>query len=409
MVTHNHNGKVRTPPPSLTGIYAHVVGWGMAVPDTILTNNDLEAIVETNDEWIQSRTGIKERRIADENESTGTLGLKAAQKALEVANILPLELDLVVVATSTPENIFPSTASLIQDWLGATKAGAFDLSAACAGFVYALNMAAQAIRSGSIETALVVGAETMSRVMDWKDRSTCIIFGDGAGALVLKASKVEGGIRSAVLRSDGSGWDLLGIPTVGSRDNRLPEGNPGEHKMHKMHMNGREVFRFATRVVADSITQATHQAGLDIEDLDLIVPHQANDRITQAAARSLGIAPDKFMSNIDRYGNTSAASIPIALCEAIDSGKVSAGDHLAFCGFGGGLAWAAMVLTWTGVETGEPRTLAKQRRQLTYAGARWRRRTLRWSRRIDEVVSRIRPERGRMRRLRRKFDQQSLD
>ncbi|MBZ0286219.1 MAG: beta-ketoacyl-ACP synthase 3, partial [Anaerolineae bacterium] len=187
------------------GIYAHIVGWGMAVPDKVLTNNDLAAIVETTDEWIQSRTGIKERRIASENESTATLGLKAAQHALEVADILPLELDLIIVATSTPENIFPSTASIIQDWLGATRAGAFDLSAACSGFVYGVSMASQAIRSGSIQTALVIGAETMSRVLDWQDRSTCILFGDGAGAVVLRASDIEGGVLSSVLRSDGSG------------------------------------------------------------------------------------------------------------------------------------------------------------------------------------------------------------
>ncbi len=408
----NHNGKTphgRVQPAADSGIYAHIVGWGMAVPDRILTNHDLAAIVETDDEWIQSRTGIRERRIAGENESTATLGLKAAQQALEVANILPLEVDLIVVATSTPEHIFPSTASLIQDWLGASHAGAFDLSAACAGFVYALNMAAQSIRSGSIQTALVIGAETMSRVLDWQDRSTCILFGDGAGAVVLRASNVDGGVRSAVLRSDGSGWDLLSIPTVGSRDNRLPEANPDEFKMHKMYMNGREVFKFATRVIGESITQALEMSGMTVQDLSLIVPHQANLRIIQTAARSLNVDADIFVSNIDRYGNTSAASIPIALCEAIEAGRVNEGDNLAFCGFGGGLAWAAMVVTWTGVETGEPRALGRPRRQLSYSAARWRRQFVRMGRRMDEVVSRIHPERGRLSRLRRKFDQQRLD
>ncbi len=390
-------------------IFAHIVGWGMAVPDQILTNADLAAIVETSDEWIESRTGIRERRIAGEHESTATLGLKAAQKALEVANVLPLELDLVVVATSTPEHIFPSTASMIQDLLGATKAGAFDLSAACAGFVYAVNMAAQSIRSGSIQTALVVGSETMSRVLDWQDRSTCVLFGDGAGAIVLKASKVDGGLRSSVLRSDGSGWDVLAIPTVGSRDNQLPEANPHETKMHKMYMNGREVYRFATRIVGESISQALDIANLSIKDLDLIVPHQANMRIIQAAARSLGIETDIFMSNVDRYGNTSAASIPIALCEAIDAGKIVPGQHIALCGFGGGLAWAAMIITWTGPETVDPRKLVRQRQQLSYAGAQWRRQVARWSRRVDAVVKRVRPERGRLERLRRKVDNQRFD
>jgi 3-oxoacyl-[acyl-carrier-protein] synthase-3 len=397
------------PPIASSGSYAHVVGWGMAVPDKILTNQDLAAIVETDDEWIRTRTGIRERRIAGENESTATLGLKAAQRALEIANILPLELDLIVVATSTPEHIFPSTASLIQDKLGATKAGAFDLSAACAGFVYALNMAAQSIRSGSIQTALVIGAETMSRVLDWQDRSTCVLFGDGAGAIVLKASEIDGGIRSSVLRSDGSGWDVLAIPSVGSRDSRQPDPTHEVLKMHKMYMNGREVYRFATRIVGESIQQALDMAHLTIDDLALIVPHQANLRIIESAARSLGVSSDIFMSNLDRYGNTSAASIPIALCEAIDSGRIKPGDHIAFCGFGGGLAWAAMVITWTGPDTGEPRTLVRQRRQLIYVSAFWRRRILRWYRRLDEIFSRIRPERGRLARLRRKFDEQSLD
>ena len=207
--------------------------------------------------------GIRERRIAGERESTASLGLKAARRALEVADILPTDIDLIIVATSTPENIFPSTASLIQNWLGATRAGAYDLSAACSGFVYGVDMAAQAIRSGSIRVAVVIGAETMTRVMDWQDRGTCILFGDGAGAVVLKASTVEGGVLSSVLRSDGSGSDLLGIPTVGSDDLDNSDFASNGHKMHKMHMNGGEVFKFATRVIAESIEQALVKAGLD--------------------------------------------------------------------------------------------------------------------------------------------------
>lgn len=406
MVTTRKNG---TPILSESTIFAHIVGWGMAVPETILTNHDLEAIVETSDDWIQSRTGIKERRIAGENESTATLGLKAAQRALEIADILPLELDLIVVATSTPEHIFPSTASLIQDWLGATRAGAFDLSAACSGFVYAVNMAAQSIRSGSITTALVIGAETMSRVMDWQDRGTCILFGDGAGAVVLRASDIEGGVLSSVLRSDGSGWDLLGIPTVGSRDISLAEVSPNGHKMGKMHMNGGEVFKFATRVVAESVTQALDMAKLTLDDVSLIVPHQANARILQAAARALKVNADIFVSNLEYYGNTSAASIPIALCEAIDQGRIAHDDNIVFVGFGGGLTWASMVVKWIVPETVERRTLYKQRRQFSYFAARWRRRVIRWSRLAGEFFSRFRPERGRIRRLRRKIDQTELD
>jgi 3-oxoacyl-[acyl-carrier-protein] synthase-3 len=390
--------------------YAHIVGWGMAVPDCIMTNDDISAIVETSDEWIVSRTGIKERRIATEKDTTATLGLKAAQRALEVADILPVELDLIIVATSTPEYIFPSTASLVQAWLGATKAGAFDLSAACSGFVYAVNMASDAIRSGSAQSALVIGAETMSRVMDWQDRGTCILFGDGAGAVVLRGSPVEGGIMSAVLRSDGTGGDLLGIPTVGSLDMNAPDALPNGHKLYKMHMNGGEVFKFATRVIADSIHQALQIAGLTIGDVKLIVPHQANARIIAAAARSLKLDEAMFMSNVERYGNTSAASIPIALCEAIQQKRVQPDDHIVFVGFGGGLTWASMVVKW-GVPPLQERTPARfnrQRRQFSYVFARWRSRLSRLSRQFSETVNRVRPKQGRMSRLRRRIEMSDL-
>lgn len=385
-----------------TGIYAHIIGWGMAVPDTVLTNQELEAIVETTDEWIRTRTGIHERRIAGERESTASLGLKAAQRAIQVADILPTEVDLIIVATSTPENIFPSTASLIQNALGAAKAGAFDLSAACSGFVYGVDMAAQSIRSGSIQTAIVIGAETMTRVMDWQDRGTCILFGDGAGAVVLKASDVEGGILSAVLRSDGSGADLLGIPTVGSEDLTNPEFATNGHKMHKMFMNGGEVFKFATRVIGESIEQALSKADLTMDDVSLIVPHQANQRIIQAAARSLKVEPEMFVSNIDHYGNTSAASIPIALCEAIQQGRVHEDDRLVFIGFGGGLTWASMVVQWTGAKQvqGRPSVLKEQRRQISYFLVRIRSQLRRTTRRINEIFNRVRPKRGRILRLR---------
>ncbi|MBZ0278684.1 MAG: ketoacyl-ACP synthase III, partial [Anaerolineae bacterium] len=288
------------PPDGGRGIYAHVVGWGMAVPETVLTNHDLEAIVETSDEWIRTRTGIAERRIASERESTASLGLRAAQRALDIADVLPTDIDLIIVATSTPENIFPSTASLIQHRLGAIKAGAFDLSAACSGFVYGVEMATQAIRSGSIRTAVVIGAETMSRVLDWQDRSTCILFGDGAGAVILQASNVPGGILSAVLRSDGSGGDLLSIPTVGSDDLSNSYFLASEHRMFKMYMNGGEVFKFATRVIGESILEALQKANLSLDDVSLIVPHQANARIIQAAARGLKMDTDRFVSNLDR-------------------------------------------------------------------------------------------------------------
>lgn len=362
-----------------TGIYAHIVGWGMAVPENVMTNDDISAIVETDNEWIVSRTGIRERRIANDRESTATLAYKAAQSALEEADILPTEIDLIVVATSTPEHVFPSTASLVQDWLGASNAGAFDLAAACSGFVYALNMAADSIKSGSIQTAVVIGSETMSRVLDWQDRSTCILFGDGAGAVVLQANKEYGGVLSSILRSDGSGGDLLGIPT-----NNIRELNG--HKLQKMHMAGGEVFKFATRVVDECIRQAVDDAGIQLKDVSLVVPHQANTRIIQSAAKKLGIDMDRWMVNLDRYGNTSAASIPLALTEAIGAGRVKANDYLVFVGFGGGLSWASMVVKWMPkVKKGQTVALNKQRRQLSYGFARWRNRFNRWRRTFTRI------------------------
>ncbi|GAB5490020.1 MAG: ketoacyl-ACP synthase III [Phototrophicaceae bacterium] len=366
---------------SPTGLYAHIVGWGMSVPDNIMTNDDLAAIVETDHEWIVSRTGIKERRIATDKDSTSTLAHRAAQKALDEANILPQDIDLIVVATSTPEHVFPSTASVVQDWLGASNAGAFDLAAACSGFVYALNMAADSIKSGSIDIAVVIGAETMSRVLDWQDRSTCILFGDGAGAVVLQASEEHGGILSSVLRSDGAGADLLAIPTANNP-------NTNGHKIQKMHMAGREVFRFATRVVDNSIREAIDLAGITIKDVNLVVPHQANQRILASAAKKLGIDIDMFVSNLDRYGNTSAASIPIALCEAIEAKRVNRDDYLVFVGFGGGLSWASMVVKWIPDAVKAPSTrLNQQRREFQYTWAKWRSRIQRWRRAIGRLFS----------------------
>ncbi|MEM6282220.1 MAG: beta-ketoacyl-ACP synthase III [Chloroflexota bacterium] len=409
MATHSTNGTgpyTHTHEPTYLQRYAHVVGWGRALPENVLTNEDLEAIVETNDEWIRSRTGIAQRYVANERETTASLGLKAAQNALEVADILPIEVDLVIVATSTPENIFPSTASLIQNWLGASRAGAFDLSAACSGFVYGVDMASQAIKSGSIKTAVVVGAETMSRILDWQDRSTCILFGDGAGAVVLQASEQPGGVLSSVLRSDGSGYDLLGVPTVGSCDIAYMKD---DHKIHKLHMNGREVFKFATRIVGDSILQALDNAGLTMDDVKVVVPHQANDRILQSAARNLKVAPETFFSTVAKYGNTSAASIPIALCEALEQGKIEDKDNIVFVGFGGGLTWAAMVVEWGHPVEDRASNINQQRRQLAYFMARWRARLRRYRRRFSDRIARVRPQEGRMSRLRTRLDELSPD
>ena len=326
--------------------YAHITGWGMSVPSKVLTNDDISKIVDTNDEWIRDRTGIRERRIADDRQSSASLGADAAMAALKVAGLLPTELDLIICSTSTPEHIFPATACIIQDKIGATKAGAFDLSAACSGFIYALNMGAQAIRSGSTKSVLVIGTETLSRFVDWKDRNTCILFGDGAGAFVMQASEQPGGAFGAVMHSDGSGGDLLTIPAGGSRtptsELTLRTG------MHFIHMDGKEVFRFATRVMAGATLEALEKSGWKLEDLSIIVPHQANLRIIDAAARGLKLPLDKFMVNLDRYGNTSTASIPIATVEAIQQGKLKPGDKVVFVGFGAGLTWGALAAEWTG-------------------------------------------------------------
>ncbi len=360
--------------------YAHIVGWGKALPERVLTNDDLAGLVETSDEWIRTRTGIRERRMAGTCESTATLGLRAAQAALDVADMLPQEIDLVVVATSTPEYAFPSTASRIQDWIGATRAGAFDLSAACTGFVYALEMATQAIRAGGVDAALVIGAETMTRVMDWNDRNTCVLFGDGAGAVVLRAEATPGGVIASVLGSDGSGADMLTVPNGGA--DALP---------HKLHMDGRAVFRFATRIIDTVVMQAIEKAGVLLEDIALIVPHQANRRIIETAARRLGISPECFFANLDQYGNTSAASIPIAICEAVEQARIRPEDKIVLVGFGGGLTWGASVVQWPAEPPPEVSEWSQQRRNAFYRLARVRSRLMRLWWRLDlwllEVLS----------------------
>ena len=324
--------------------YAHIVGWGKCLPPKVMTNHDLSKIVDTSDEWIVSRTGIRERRIAGPKDSTFTMGYAAAREALEKADILPTEVGLIICATATPEHAFPSTASLIQDALGATHAGAFDLSAGCAGFVYALSLGAQVIQGGGHKVVLIVGSETLSRITNWKDRGTCILFGDGAGALVLQASEQRGGVLSTLVRSDGSGGDLLIIPAGGSK---LPtSAETVLRNQHTIQMDGREVFRFATRVVDKSTREVVEQAGLTLDDIELFIPHQANLRIIQAGARALGIDESRVFVNLEKYGNTSSASVPLALCEAVESGRIRPGDHIVLVGFGAGLAWAAAAVQW---------------------------------------------------------------
>ncbi|MEW6405947.1 MAG: beta-ketoacyl-ACP synthase III [Chloroflexota bacterium] len=351
--------------------YAHITGWGMAVPEPVLTNDDLAKLVDTNDEWIRSRTGIRERRIAREHDFPSTLGVDASIKALKVANLRPTDLDLIICTSSSPEYLFPATACLIQDQLGATKAGAFDLLAACTGFIFAINMAAQSIRSGSIKNALVVGTETLSRFMNWKDRSTCILFGDGAGAFVLQASDQPGGILSAVMHSDGSGAHTLSLPAGGAR---LPASEATVHEgKHFVHMDGKEVFRFATRVMGHAVREALEIAHLTTDDVQWIIPHQANYRIIETAARYLKMPIEKFVVNVDRYGNTSTASIPIATVEAAECGQLKPGDKLVFVGFGAGLTWGALAAEWTGPLPAQRPVRPEQYRRLARVRSVWRR------------------------------------
>jgi 3-oxoacyl-[acyl-carrier-protein] synthase-3 len=324
--------------------YAQIVGWGMYAPSEILTNDDLANMVDTSDDWIRARTGIVERRIAPPKETTSTMAIRAARAALRVANANPARLDLIIVATATPDYSFPATACLVQDALGATRAGAFDLSAGCTGFVYGLAVGSQMIVSGAYDQVLVIGAETLSRIINWADRNTCVLFGDGAGAVLLQASDVAGGVLSAVLGADGSGGDLLMLPAGGSRQPASVE-TVGQG-LHYIHMNGPEVFRFATRVTARAARQALAEANVNLEDISLFISHQANGRIIQSATKSLKLPPEKVFVNLDRYGNTSAASVPIALCEAIEQGRVKYGDHLVMVSFGAGLTWAAVVVRW---------------------------------------------------------------
>ena len=384
--------------------YAQIIGWGYHVPERIVTNHDLEQIVDTQDAWIRTRTGIEERRVvATPQETTATLGTLAARKALDVADVHPAKVDLVICATSSPEHLFPSTASIIQDNLGLINAGAFDLSAACSGFVYALSVARGQILAGDAEYVLVVGSETLSRMVDWTDRTTCVLFGDGAGAVLLAASDVPGGVTATVLGSDGSGAELLTIPAGGSAAPASLE--TVSNGSHYIRMDGRAVFRFATRIMADATRRVLDRAGIPISEVDLVVPHQANKRIIQhSVLRQLRIPEDKVYVNVHKYGNTSTASIPIALCEAIDEGKVSPGDNLVFVGFGAGLTWGACTVKWSvPVEKPESTWWRNTQRQATYQAATAR---SMWKRAIRRVYSQVEPRAMARRPQRRPEDEQ---
>ncbi|WP_274651578.1 beta-ketoacyl-ACP synthase III [Paenibacillus humicola] len=321
-----------------------IIGSGKYVPERILTNRELEQMVETNDEWIVTRTGIRERRIAAAEQATSDLAYEAAVKALEASGLSAEDLDLILVATITPDMFFPSTASLLQARLGAKKAAAFDLSAACTGFIYGLATASSMIATGMYNHVLVVGAECLSRITDYTDRNTCILFGDGAGAVVLGRVPEGRGFKSFELGADGTGGELLKIGGGGSR---LPSSQASvADKQHYIYMAGREVFKFAVRIMGGAAEEALRKAGIEKSEIDLLVPHQANIRIIESALNRLELPPEKCMVNLDKYGNISAASIPIALAEAVEQGRVNEGDCIVLVGFGGGLTWGASVLIW---------------------------------------------------------------
>jgi len=321
-----------------------IVGLGDYLPKKVLTNKDLEKMVDTSDEWITTRTGIKERHIVAKNEATSDLAIKAARKALlDAAGMNPQDLDLIIVATITPDMQFPSVSCLVQKALGAHRACCFDVSAACAGFVYGLVIAQQFIARGVYKKVLVIGVEVLSVITDWQDRNTCVLFGDGAGAAVLTEVK-SGGILSTYLGSDGSQSDLLMLPAGGSR-------HPASHqtidkRMHYLKMRGNELFKLAVKIMADAAQTALDKAGLKCSDIDCLIPHQANIRILLAVAKKIGLPQEKIFLNIEKYGNMSSASTAVALCEAVKAGRVKKGDIVLLDAFGAGLVWGACVIKW---------------------------------------------------------------
>jgi len=322
-----------------------IAGIGRYVPARVMPNAELERLVETTDEWIVTRTGIRERRIAADDQASSDLAFEAAKEAMADAGVGPDDLDLIIVGTATPDMLFPATACVLQDRLGARRAGAFDLSAACSSWVYGAAVGHGYIASGLAETVLVVGAETLSKITNWKDRATCVLFGDSAGAVVMRPSEPGQGFLSFHLGADGAGGPLIILPAGGSR---LPASfDTIERGEHYLRMNGREVFKFAVRLIPRAIQEAVDRAGLTLEDVDWFIPHQANIRIIDAAAGRLGQPREKFFVNVERYGNTSSASVPVALYEAVRAGQIRRGDVVVLVAFGGGLTWGSTALRWT--------------------------------------------------------------
>jgi len=326
------------------GRKSRIAGTGSYLPERVMTNADMEKIVDTSDEWIRTRTGISERRIARDDEAASDMAAKAAGAAMESAGVTAEDVDVIITGTVTPDMGFPNTSCFIQDKIGAQKAWCFDLSAACSGFLYGLEVARSLIAVESADTALVVGVEKLSCITDWEDRATCVLFGDGAGAAVLRPCENGRGVISSFMGSDGRLADLLNLPGGGSRNPTSPETI--EKRLHYMKMTGNEVFKHAVRCMCDAGQHALEQAGMSIDDVDWIIPHQANMRIIKAIASRLGDSLDKFCINLDRVGNMSAASVPVALDEAVRAGRIKQGDVLLFIAFGGGFTWGATLMEW---------------------------------------------------------------
>ena len=324
---------------------ARITGTGSSVPDKVISNSDLEKCVDTNDEWITTRTGIKERRIASEGEYTSTFAIKAARSALEMSGLSPEDLDLIILATVTGDFPFPATACIIQNELGARNALAFDISAACSGFIYGLNISEAYIKSGMARRILVMGAEVLTSIVDFSDRNTCILFGDGAGAAVVEATEEDAGILSTHVYTNGAHWGLLYQPAVGSR-HRFSDQRTHDEKLYFLRMEGNEVFKHAVRAMGDSALEALSVNGYTSEDIALLIPHQANRRIIEATGKRIGLPEEKIFVNLHKYGNTSAASIPIALDEANRSGRINSGDLILLAAFGGGFTYGSALLKW---------------------------------------------------------------
>jgi len=324
---------------------ATIIGTGMHVPERVLTNQDLERMVDTSDQWIFERTGIRERRIAAEDEASSDLAAAASLRALEMAGIAAADIDQIIVATTTPDRLLPSCACTMQQKIGATNAAAYDMFAACTGFVFGLGLAKGLVGAGIADTVLVVGVETLSRIVDYTDRNTCVLFGDGAGAAVIRPCAPGAGILAVDMHSDGELGDVLEIPAGGSR---TPASRVTlEERQHFIRMHGKKLFPFAVRTMEDSLRKVMAEAGVSADELDLVVPHQANQRIIDAVRERLGIPEERVISNIVRYGNTSSASIPISLDEVVRAGRLKPGDHVGFMAFGGGATWGASLVRWT--------------------------------------------------------------